>query len=114
MLDINSGVDQGSASPDQFLLLNGTERSFFKNQKRSDRTVRLGQLLERNGVVLGRVQLDGDLGLKLAGHGACCETRGREEGQVWKCVSFKSVDVLGELGFPPKDTAMPTLLLFDL
>ena len=31
-------------------------------------TVCLGQLLKRDGVVLWGVQLDGNLGLKLAGH----------------------------------------------
>ncbi len=31
-------------------------------------TVRLGQLLKRDGVVLWGVQLDGNLGLEFAGH----------------------------------------------
>jgi hypothetical protein len=34
----------------------------------ASRTVRLGQVLERNGVILGRGQLDRDLGLELASH----------------------------------------------
>jgi hypothetical protein len=34
----------------------------------ASRTVRLGQVLERNKVILGRGQLDRDLGLELASH----------------------------------------------